>query len=157
MIELQPIGKIISPYLEKAGTPIQMTGSETAGKIEIFKEYQEGLRDLEGFSTLIVLYQFHRIKETSLEVVPFLDDVTHGIFATRSPARPNRIGFSILELIYIEDNMLHVKNLDVLDGAPVLDIKPYVSAFDSIENTRNGWLDKRLKDSDFKKDDGRFN
>ena len=137
--------------------PIQPIGAKgLKAEIELFKEYQDGLKDLEKFSHIIVLYHFHKAQGFNLTVKPFLDDKSHGVFATRAPMRPNSIGLSVLKLNKIVNNILYVENVDILDGTPVLDIKPYVSKFDFVEGERNGWLEKSLSMSKEKRSDNRF-
>ena len=126
------------------------------GKIEIFPEYEAGLKDLEGFSHIILLYHFHLVREPRLLVKPYMDDETHGIFATRAPARPNPLGISVVRLIKIEKNILYIKDVDIVDGTPLLDIKPYVGEFDIREIERFGWLEKHVHKLESSKDDGRF-
>ena len=156
-IEFEPIGKIRSPFKEPEGTPIQPPGAEgIEGKIELSPEYEEGLKDIEGFSHLILLYYFHRAKEPSLTATPFMEDKEHGIFAIRAPSRPNAIGLSIVRLLEVEDNILHIKDVDILDGTPLLDIKPYVAGFDRREDTKQSWLEENIQKLSKKQDDGRF-
>ena len=141
-IKLYPIGKIRSPFKSPAGMPIQSSAARgIRGKVILYPEYVEGIRDLDGFSHVILLYYFHLIKQSKLVVNPFLDDKLRGVFATRSPQRPNHIGLSVVKLLKIEGNSLHIENLDILDGTPLLDIKPYVSLFDRHLETSAGWLD----------------
>lgn len=152
-----PIGIAHTPFRIPEGTPIQAAAAkDIQGKIEIFPEYVRGLKDLEGFSHIIVLFHLHIAKFKSLHIVPFLDTASHGVFATRSPARPNPIGFSVVELEKVENNMLFVKSIDILDGSPILDIKPYIPQFDVFETTSNGWFEANLSQIHNKKDDGRF-
>lgn len=152
-----PVGIVHSPFRIPEGTPIQsVAAKDIQARIEIFPEYSKGLKDLEEFSHIIVLYHLHVAKFKSLHVVPFLDTETHGIFATRSPARPNPIGFSVVELDKIENNILFVKGVDILDGSPVLDIKPYIPQFDVFETTKKGWIEKNAHKLGDQKDDGRF-
>ncbi|MEJ2411958.1 MAG: tRNA (N6-threonylcarbamoyladenosine(37)-N6)-methyltransferase TrmO [Anaerolineales bacterium] len=140
---VRPIGIIHSPFQEKEGMPIQPGSAQgQKGKIALDREYVPGLQDLEGFSHLILVYYFHRAKSPQLLVKPFLDDDKHGLFATRAPSRPNPIGISIVKLLSIQDNILEVENLDILDGTPLLDIKPYVPDFDQPGKVRIGWLNK---------------
>ena len=123
--------------------PIQPTGAAGIQAIvEVFPEFAEGLRDLEGFSHIILLYHFHRVQESRLTVTPFLDSQPRGVFATRAPKRPNPIGLSIVKLLGVEQNILHVENVDILDGTPLLDIKPYVPEFDQHPADRVGWLEQ---------------
>ncbi len=138
----QPIGIIHSEHQNPERTPIQpVYAAHCTGSVEVFPEYTDGLADLDGFSHIYLLYLFHRVQAVRLRVKPFLQDVERGIFATRAPCRPNRIGFSIVRLLRIEENLLQVDGVDILDGAPLLDIKPYVARFDNIAATRNGWQD----------------
>lgn len=157
MIHYKPIGIVHSPFKEAKGTPIQsVAAQEILGSIEVTPEYIEGLKDIEGFSHLILLYHFHLVKESSLLVKPFLDNALHGVFATRSPGRPNSIGISIVRLIKVEGNTLYIKDVDTIDGTPLLDIKPYVPEFDSRETEKIGWFQKNIHKLSSTKDDGRF-
>jgi tRNA-Thr(GGU) m(6)t(6)A37 methyltransferase TsaA len=143
VITYSQIGTIHSPFDKLAGMPIQPSSEySAAGYIELLPELTEGLKDLDGFSHIILVYHLHRSHKTSMRVVPFLDSEAHGIFATRAPHRPNPIGISVVKLTRIEDNLLYVENLDVLDGTPLLDIKPYVPEFDSPTVFKLGWLEK---------------
>lgn len=156
-IEFKPIGIIRSPFNEPENMPIQPTGAKgIQGTIEIFKEYQDGLKDLEGFSHVILLYHFHRSTGFKLRVVPFMDTELRGVFATRAPRRPNPIGLSVVELDRIENGLMYIRNLDILDGTPLLDIKPYVPEFDFQENVKIGWLEKARDHVSTRKSDGRF-
>ena len=112
------------------------------GTVEVYPEYETGLRDLEGFSHIYLVYHFHMSNTMKLLVRPFLQDTERGVFATRSPNRPNGIGISIVELIHREGGILHVQGIDIIDGTPLLDIKPYTAKFDRIVTTRNGWQDE---------------
>ncbi|SMP76951.1 tRNA (N6-threonylcarbamoyladenosine(37)-N6)-methyltransferase TrmO [Desulfonatronum lacustre] len=157
MTEIHPIGLIRSPFKELSGMPIQPAGAAgVRGTVEISEEYQAGLKDLDGFSHLILLYRFHGSQGFSLEVVPFMDTVPRGLFATRAPKRPNSIGLSIVELDRIENGVLHIRNVDILDGTPLLDIKPYVPEFDSHPQARAGWLETPGKTVAERRSDGRF-
>lgn len=156
-ITYRPIGVVHSSFKSASGMPIQPSGEAAgAGTVEIVPDYEAGLSDLEGFSHIILLYHFHQVKETKLTVTPFLDEEPHGIFATRAPTRPNPIGLSVVELIGREGNVLHVANLDILDGTPVLDVKPFVPAFDAVEVTRIGWLQGQEDTVKRKSSDRRF-
>jgi tRNA-Thr(GGU) m(6)t(6)A37 methyltransferase TsaA len=156
-IVFQSIGFIYSPFKELVGMPIQPTGAKgIRGKVEVFPEYMEGLTDLGGFSHIILLYYFHKTKKTKLLVTPFLDTFPRGIFATRAPSRPNPIGLSIVKLQYVEDNILYIENVDVLDGTPLLDIKPYVPEFDQYSNTQIGWLEQNKGELSTTRADNRF-
>jgi len=156
-IQYRPIGIIHTPYKRPKGTPIQPpTSKGVESDVEVFENYTEGLTDLEGFSHIFLIYHFHLSRKFSLKVKPFLDDESHGLFATRAPSRPNAIGLSIVELIGTQKNILRVKNIDVLDGTPLLDIKPYVPGFDIRKVHRIGWMEKKIKNLDKTQDDGRF-
>lgn len=140
-IKVHPIGYIQSMHTDPRNTPIQPAFAEgCVGRAEILSEYGEGLRDIEGFSHVIVIYHFHLADAVSLTVKPFLEDHVHGVFATRHPHRPNRIGLSVLPLIRREENTLVLGDVDILDGTPILDIKPFVSKFDQRDHVRNGWI-----------------
>lgn len=142
---MRPIGIIHSPFTDKSQTPIQASRSEATGFVEVYPEFAQGLQDLEGFSHLILLYVFHESTDWSLLVKPFMDNQVRGLFATRYPARPNQIGLSVVRLISLIGSVLEVESVDMLDGTPLLDIKPYVPDFDVRTNTRNGWYDTRNK------------
>ena len=153
----RPIGVIRTPHKEPKGTPIQPTGAQgIEGTIELNPEYRPGLKDLEGFSHVILLYHFHRAEGYSLQVKPYMDKDTHGVFATRIPGRPNPIGLSVVRLLDIEGGTLRIQDVDILDGTPLLDIKPYVPAFDHRETDRIGWLTGRSGDVRHTKSDGRL-
>ncbi len=157
-ISFKQIGVIHSPFTEPAGTPIQPPGADGAkGSVELFPEYAEGLEDLEGFSHIFLIYYFHKSGGgRPLRFIPFLDDNYHGVFAMRGPSRPNRIGLSVVALGSIEDNVLHVRDVDILDGTPLLDIKPYVPQFDARKNVKIGWLKTKVEKLEGASDDGRF-
>jgi tRNA-Thr(GGU) m(6)t(6)A37 methyltransferase TsaA len=143
---MKPIGIIHSPFSDKKQTPIQPTRSDAAGTVEVFPEFTDGLRDLEGFSHIILLYVFHESGEYTLMVKPFLDDKQHGLFTTRYPCRPNPIGISIVRLLSCQKNILNIHGVDVLEGTPLLDIKPYVPDFDVRTEVKSGWYAERSKD-----------
>ena len=156
-IEYELIGIIHSPFKEPKGTPIQPAGSKGInGIVEIFPEYTEGLKDIEGFSHIILLYHFHLSKGATLIAKPYMDSETHGVFAMRGPSRPNPIGISVVRLVKVEGNTLQVQDLDIVDGTPLLDIKPYVPEFDVREVAKIGWLEKRVHKLSASRDDGRF-
>jgi tRNA-Thr(GGU) m(6)t(6)A37 methyltransferase TsaA len=141
-ITYKPIGVIRSDHVAAQRTPIQPAYAKGCrGRAELLPEFGDGLRDLDGFSHLYLIYHFHRAGPVKLMVKPFLQDVERGVFSTRAPCRPNAIGLSIVELIGREGNTLHLDGLDILDGTPLLDIKPYTAKFDRIDTTRNGWQD----------------
>ena len=140
-IRYRPIGVIHSPFKQTKGMPIQPAGARgVAGTVEVIPEYADGLKDLDGFSHIFLLYHFHLSQGYSLTVKPYLDDSLRGVFATRAPRRPNAIGISVVRLVEIEGCTLHIEDLDIVDSTPLLDIKPYVSEFDSREVERIGWL-----------------
>lgn len=152
MRKLKPIGIIHTPYKKDGEIPYQAYKSKDVGKLEVFKEYEDGLKDIDGFSHLIVLYEFHKpvkrsvkrehyLESRGLLVKPYLDDNLHGVFATRSPNRPNPIGLAIVELLERNGNILKVRHIDMLDGTPLLDIKPYVPTFDRKNKIKIGWLE----------------
>jgi tRNA (adenine37-N6)-methyltransferase len=152
---MTPIGIIHSPFREAEGTPIQPVYAEGFdGEAELFPEYQEGLDDLAGFERIWLLYGFDRAPTPRLRVVPFRDAVARGVFSTRAPCRPNPIGLSCVRLIQVSGRRIVFSGADILDGTPLLDIKPYVPEFDAFPGARAGWLDgpgNRLKRAD-----GRF-
>ena len=157
IFEYRPIGIIHSPYKNPKGTPIQPSAARgNEGKIEVFAEFAEGLEDLAGFSHIFLIYHFHLSKKFSLKVKPFLDDTRRGLFATRAPARPNPIGMSVVRLVDIHESTLRIQNLDVLDGTPLLDIKPYVPQFDVYPVEKIGWIEKKTRKIKEAADDGRF-
>ena len=144
-IKLMPIGLVHSPFKEPVGVPKDSSnGMDYKGTIEIFSEYKNGLKDLDGFSHILVLFYFHKSEYSHLIVKPYLDDHLRGVFATRSPHRPNFIGLSVVELLRIEDGILHIRGIDMIEGTPVLDIKPYIPEFDSNEGIRIGWLKGKI-------------
>ena len=156
-IKYKPIGVIHSPFKEPKGTPIQPAGAKDInGTVEVFPEYAGGLKDVEGFSHIILIYHFHLSKRASLKVKPYMDNEVRGIFAMRGPSRPNPIGLSIVRIIRIEQNILHIQDVDIVDGTPLLDIKPYVPEFDIREVERTGWLESKVHKISSSKDDGRF-
>jgi len=142
-IKFKPIGIIHSPYTKLHGMPIQPSAARgVKGQVEVYEKYLPALSDLDGFSHIYLLYHFHLTKSTQLKVIPFLDDQERGLFATRAPKRPNPIGLSVVKLIRIEGHILHIENIDVIDGTPLLDIKPYVREMEAVEDIRIGWLEK---------------
>ena len=151
------IGVIHSPFGEPKGTPLQAAAAEgVEGSVEVFPEYADGLRDIEGFSHVILLYHFHLAKPGSLSVKPFLDNVRRGVFATRAPSRPNRIGLSVARLQRVDGNAIYVQDVDIVEGTPLLDIKPYVPQLDPRGQVRIGWMGRRMGELPVKRDDGRF-
>ncbi len=142
----KPIGIIHTPFKTLKGIPIQPSMSDAKGTIEIFTEYESGLKDLSGFSHIYCLYFFDMVKlPVPLQSKPFLDNELKGVFAIRTPFRPNPIGLSILQILKIEENRIHVDSVDILDGTPILDLKPYVAQFDNNKKTKIGWLNDKIK------------
>lgn len=145
-IEFNPIGYVRSPFKEPSGVPIQTkAGSDIKGEIEVLEEFIEGLSDLDGFSHVIILTHLHAHQGYKLKVTPFLDDVERGVFSTRAPRRPNPIGFHLVRLEAVEGNILKIIDIDMIDGTPVLDIKPYIPQGDEREECRIGWLEGKLQ------------
>ncbi len=156
-IKYKPIGIIHSPFKVPKGTPIQATAAKGAvGTVELFPEYVKGLDDLEAFSHIILIYHFHLVKTSLLKVKPYMDKKPRGVFATRAPSRPNPIGISIVRLIGIDKNIIHIEDVDILDGTPLLDIKPYVPEFDMRRTNKIGWIKQNIQKLEITKDDGRF-
>ena len=146
-LQLQPVGIIHSPFKISQGTPLQPRMAESIrGTVEIFPPYKAGLKDLLGFERIWLIYWFHRAGPSRLLVAPYMDSKKRGLFATRAPCRPNPIGISTVRLLSVRGCILHVSDLDVLDGTPLLDIKPYVPKFDAYRVQRWGWLAKQAKD-----------
>jgi tRNA-Thr(GGU) m(6)t(6)A37 methyltransferase TsaA len=140
-IRYSPIGVVCSPFKDVKGMPIQAAAAKgTEGTVEVNPQYEEGLKDLEGFSHIILLYHFHHSKGYDLNVQPFMDDNMRGVFATRAPQRPNAIGISVVRLVRVQGCTISVEDIDIIDGTPLLDIKPYVPAFDVFAVERTGWL-----------------
>jgi tRNA-Thr(GGU) m(6)t(6)A37 methyltransferase TsaA len=143
-LELTPIGIIHSPYKDREEAPHQGHRSDKISQIEVFKEFEEGLKDTEGFSHLVVIFWFHKSRGYHLLTRTPWDDTPHGLFATRSPYRPCPLGVTVVELISREKNILKVKGLDAIDGTPILDIKPYISSTDERAVVKLGWLEGKL-------------
>ena len=144
-VTYRPIGIVHTPFTEVDGMPIQPTAAlGVRGSIDLTAGFEPGLLDLDGFSHLTLLYHLHEIGRARLVVTPFLDDAPHGVFATRSPARPNPLGISTVRLVAIHGCTLEIEDVDMLDGTPLLDIKPYVPEFDDRQGARVGWLSGRL-------------
>ena len=142
-INLRTIGVVHTPFKKPKGTPIQSAMADGArGTVTVIKEFRAGLRDLKGFERVWLITWFQRASEARLLVTPFLDDRQRGVFATRGPARPNPIGTSSVRLLRIDGSVLEVADVDIIDGTPLLDFKPYVPAFDCYRVKRSGWLDK---------------
>ena len=156
-INYQAIGIIHSPFREPKDTPIQPAAAEgVEGVVEVYPEYEVGLQDLDGFSHIILLYHFHLAMPGPLRRKPFMDTTERGVFAMRGPSRPNPIGLSIVRLEKVEGMRLHIQDVDIVNGTPLLDIKPYVPAFDARPATRIGWLKQRIQQLPESRDDGRF-
>nr|MBN2277301.1 tRNA (N6-threonylcarbamoyladenosine(37)-N6)-methyltransferase TrmO [candidate division Zixibacteria bacterium] len=156
-IEYNPIGIIHTPFKKAGGVPIQpRRGHDIMGTVEVFPEYREALDDLDGFSHIILIYHLHLSQGFKLKVIPFLDDQLRGLFATRAPRRPNPIGLSVIRLDKIEKTTLHIRDLDIIDGTPLLDIKPYVPDFESDDKYRIGWLTGKVQRYDRADADNRF-
>lgn len=158
-IEMEQLGIIKTPFNEIEGMPIQPTGAVgVKGEIILNEKFVEGLKDLDGFSHLNIIYLLHEVDGYNLEVKPFLDNATHGVFATRSPKRPNRIGSSIVELDKVDGNVIHISNVDVLNGTPLLDIKPHVPHLyeDTVKDLKIGWFEKKHQNAKTTKSDDRF-
>jgi len=146
-IEFSQIGVINTPFKEQKDIPIQASfGKTIEASCKIFAEYSAGLKDLDGFSHAILIYYFHQCKEVKMIAKPYLEDKEHGIFAIRGPHRPNKIGFSIVKIKKTDDDMLFFSGVDMLDGTPLLDIKPYVKYFDHQDNTKSGWIEKHFEE-----------
>jgi tRNA-Thr(GGU) m(6)t(6)A37 methyltransferase TsaA len=142
-LSYRPIGIIHSEHTVAEKTPIQPVYAQGCkGQVEVFTEFAEGLKDLQGFSHVYLIYHFHQVCSVKLLVKPYLQDKEHGIFATRAPFRPNAIGLSVVELLSIDGNILHLDGVDILDGTPLLDIKPYTAKFDLYDIKKNGWQDE---------------
>jgi tRNA-Thr(GGU) m(6)t(6)A37 methyltransferase TsaA len=153
----KPIGIIHAPFKDIKEMPIQPIGAKgIQGTIEIDPEYVDGIKDLEGFSHIFLIYHFHLSRGYSLQIKPFMDDELHGVFATRAPKRPNPIGISVVRLVRVEGVMLYIEDVDMVDGTPLLDIKPYVPEFDVLKAERIGWLFKRANKVQKAKSDERF-
>lgn len=156
-IKYTPIGVIHSPFTEVSGMPIQPAGAQgIPGTVEVNPEYCEGLKDVEGFSHIILIYHFHKTEGYTLQVEPFMDDIVHGVFATRAPKRPNPIGISVVNLTRVEGCTLYIEDVDIADGTPLLDIKPYVPEFDVKKVEKTGWLSERIHKVYKAKADERF-
>jgi tRNA-Thr(GGU) m(6)t(6)A37 methyltransferase TsaA len=156
-VSYTPIGVIRTPFQTIEDMPIQPSGAEAViGQVVVEPQYSDGLTDIEGFSHLILIYHFHQSDGFDLKIKPFLDDQRRGLFATRAPRRPNPIGVSVVTLLERKDNLLSIGRIDVLDGTPLLDIKPFVPSFDAPDVTALGWLKNRAQQARTLRSDGRF-
>lgn len=154
---MKPIGIIKSPFVSLENMPIQAKGAaDVEGEVVIDPSYAEGLADLDGFSHIYLIYHFHKATRMELEVTPFMDTSSRGVFSTRSPLRPNHIGLSIVELIAVQKNILKIRGVDVVDGTPLLDIKPYIAVFDTVSSSRSGWMMADQQEVEQKRSDRRF-
>ncbi len=154
---IKTIGTIRTPFTTLEDMPIQPKGAkEVIGTVEIKREFVQGLDDLDGFSHIYLLYEFHMAQKTALKVTPFMDTRQRGVFATRSPLRPNHIGISLVMLKKVEDNIITVQGIDVLNGTPLLDIKPYIAAFDEVQKSSSGWMQSSGEEVTMKRSDRRF-
>jgi len=158
--ELKQIATVHSPFCNLVNMPVQPKGAgETYATIEFDPIYEEGLKDLDGFSHVYLIYYFHEVKKPKLSVVPFNDktNTPRGVFSTRTPMHPNSLGLSVVELIGVEGNVVTIKGVDILDGTPLLDIKPYIENFDKIDGVvRSGWMKASREEVCIKKSDDRF-
>ena len=156
-VEYRPIGVIYTPFKEQKGTPIQPGAAiGVKGHIELFEDYIEGLDGLEGFSHVVLVFHMHLSRGYKLKVIPYMGNEEIGVFATRAPKRPNPIGISVVKLLHIKKNIIEIENVDIVDGTPLLDIKPFVPPFDTAEEVRIGWLKQRIHKLSQTRDDGRF-
>jgi tRNA-Thr(GGU) m(6)t(6)A37 methyltransferase TsaA len=156
-IIFKPIGVIRTSFNSLDEMPIQPTSDASGpGVVEVFPEYTDALKDLDGFSHIYLLYHFHKVRQSQLVVTPFLDNKPHGILATRAPSRPNPIGLSLVRLIRVEHSHVHVDGADVLNETPLLDIKPFVPGFESVQDVRIGWLEQVRDKIRSQKSDDRF-
>ena len=157
---LTQIATIYSPFCDLVNMPVQPKGAkEVYATIEFKKEYEEGLKDLDGFSHVYLIYYFHEVKNPKLRVIPFNDktNTPRGVFSTRTPMHPNGLGLSVVELVKVEGNIVTIKGVDILDGTPLLDIKPYIENFDKVEGkVRSGWMKASPDEVSKKKSDNRF-
>ena len=157
VVTYRPIGIIHTSFKDIAGMPIHPAGAKgVAGRVVVDEAYREGLKDIDGFSHVFLLYHFHLCDGYALQVRPFMDDKVHGIFACRAPKRPNPIGLSIVKLVRVEGSILYIEDVDIVDGTPLLDIKPYVPLFDTATDVRTGWFTDRADSVIDARSDGRF-
>ena len=158
--EIESIATVESPFLNLVDMPVQPKGAKDTYATLVFKkEYQEGLRDLDGFSHLYLIYYFHKVRSPKLSVVPFNDksNTPRGVFSTRTPMHPNGLGLSVVELVRVEENRVTIRGVDILDGTPLIDIKPYIENFDKVEGeVRSGWMKSSQEEVSQKRSDSRF-
>ncbi|AMC10405.1 tRNA-Thr(GGU) m(6)t(6)A37 methyltransferase TsaA [Lutibacter profundi] len=155
-ITLNVIGNIKTPWHTLQHMPIQPIGAKgIKGVVEVYPEFADGLKEIEGFSHIILIYQLHLVTKPQLEVIPFMDTKSKGVFATRSPKRPNKIGISTVEIEKVEGNKIYILDVDMITNSPLLDIKPFFEDFDNRFNTKKGWLSskKNIDKFNFKSDD----
>lgn len=151
------IGTIHTPFSNLENMPIQPKGAiDVSGHIELLPEYAAGLQDLDGFSHIYLIYQFHKATRTELTVTPFMDTTKRGVYSTRSPIRPNHIGLSLVQFISVEENIVNIKGVDILNGTPLLDIKPFIPAFDQVKGAKSGWMTKPETEVASRRSDNRF-
>lgn len=156
-IVYRPIGVIRTPFTDVQGMPIQAPGGKgIRGRVELAEGFVDGLKDLDGFSYIVLVYHFHLSSGYSLEITPFLDDTPRGVFATRAPTRPNSIGLSVVKLVKVEGNVLDIEDIDVVDGTLLLDIKPFVPQFDNRDCAKIGWLTRKVAQVHETRSDKRF-
>ena len=159
-MQMMPIAIIKSPYCDLKDMPVQPKGAKDVyATIEFKSEFVDGLKDLDGFSHVYLIYYFHKIKEHKLRVIPFNDktNTQRGVFSTRTPMHPNSIGLSVVELISVKENIVTIKGIDILNGTPLLDIKPYIENFDKVEGeVKSGWMKSSLNEVSFMRSDERF-
>ena len=159
-INLTQIATIKSPFCDLKNMPVQPCGAqESYATIEFKEEYAEGLADLDGFSHVYLIYYFHKIEEPKLQVIPFNDktDTHRGVFSTRTPMHPNSIGLSLVELVSVENNIVTIKGVDIVDGTPLLDIKPYIEHFDRVSGeVKSGWMHSSSDEVSLMRSDERF-
>jgi len=159
-IELHPIATFHSPYCDLEGMPVQPCGAQNVcATIEVKEEYVEGLKDLDGFSHLYLIYYFHKVKEPKLSVIPFNDKTktARGVFSTRTPMHPNSLGLSLVELVKVEGNIITIKGVDIVDGTPIIDIKPYIEHFDRVcGEVKSGWMLSNADEVECMRADERF-
>lgn len=156
-MNMEPIGQVFTEHKNLVNMPLQpITQQRSTGTIILDEKFTSGLKSLHEFSHIYIIYVFHKSHGYDLTVTPFLDDKEHGVFATRAPRRPNPIGLSIVRLLSVHENTIHIENPDLLDGTPLLDIKPYIEKFDRMENVTSGWMTSSEEELRSKKSDDRF-